>query len=163
MYRYFFIIKIIFQATELDKARAVGKRALETINMTLTKEKFNVWMALLNLENMYGNKVSSNFFICRLAMGKKSCLFQESFENLFQEAVKCNDSLELYLSVIKMLANCGKLDEMEEKIKRIRSKEKRSIKMWLEIGQVYYNLQKYREARNIKEAALRSILEKKKR
>ncbi|KAJ3655566.1 hypothetical protein Zmor_014689 [Zophobas morio] len=128
-------------ATELDKARSVGRRAIETINMTLVKEKFNIWVALLNLENMYGTK--------------------ESFEKLFEEAVKYNDSLEMYLSVIKVLAASGKLLEMEEKIKKLRSKEKQSTQMWLEIGRVYYSLNKFREARNIKEAALKSILDKK--
>jgi tetratricopeptide (TPR) repeat protein len=128
-------------AAELEKARVIGKKAIETINMTLTKEKFNVWIAFLNLENMYGTK--------------------ESFENIFEDAVKYNDSLDVYLSVIKMLASAGKLVEMEEKIKKVKSKHKQNTKMWLELGQVYYSLGKFREARNIKEAALKSILDKK--
>jgi rRNA biogenesis protein RRP5 len=127
----------------LEKARVIGKKAIETINMTLTKEKFNVWIAFLNLENMYGTK--------------------ESFENIFEDAVKYNDSLDVYLSVIKMLASAGKLVEMEEKIKKVKSKHKQNTKMWLELGQVYYSLGKFREARNIKEAALKSILDKKRR
>jgi uncharacterized protein HemY len=62
-----------------------------------------------------------------------------------------------------MLASAGKLVEMEEKIKKVRSKHKQNTKMWLELGQVYYSLGKFREARNIKEAALKSILDKKRR
>lgn len=111
--------------------------------MTEVKEKYNVWIALLNLENMYGTK--------------------ESFEKIFEEAVRYNDSLEIYLNVIEMLASSGKLVEMEEKIKKIRQKEKQSTKMWLEIGKIYYSLGKFKEARNIKEAALKSILDKKRR
>ncbi|RZC40160.1 RRP5 -like protein, partial [Asbolus verrucosus] len=126
--------------TELEKAKAVGKRAIETINVTLVKEKFNVWIALINLEVMYGTK--------------------ESFNKLFEDAVKYNDSLEIYLSVIKLLASSGRLSEMEEKIKKVRSKEKQNSRMWLEIGQIYYSLGKFKEARNIKEAALKSILDK---
>nr|XP_015835283.1 PREDICTED: protein RRP5 homolog isoform X2 [Tribolium castaneum] len=127
--------------TELDKARAVGKRALDTINMTLVKEKYNVWIALLNLENMYGTK--------------------ESFDKTFEEAVRCNDSLEIYLNVIQMLATSGKLQEMEEKIKKVRAKEKQNTKMWLEISRIYYSLGQFKEARNVKESALKSILDKK--
>ncbi|XP_044266223.1 protein RRP5 homolog [Tribolium madens] len=128
-------------STELDKARAIGKRALETINMTLVKEKYNVWIALLNLENMYGTK--------------------ESFDKTFEEAVRYNDSLEIYLNVIQMLATSGKLLEMEEKIKKVRPKEKQNTKMWLEISRIYYSLGKFKEARNVKESALKSILDKK--
>lgn len=45
-------------AAELTKARAVGRKALETINISLDNEKLNIWLALLNLENMFGTKVS---------------------------------------------------------------------------------------------------------
>lgn len=44
--------------TELEKGRAVGKRALEAIDITLTQERFNIWIALLHLENLYGTTVS---------------------------------------------------------------------------------------------------------
>lgn len=47
-----------YKATEIDKARTVAKRALEAIDMTLLEERLNIWIALLNLENMLGSKVS---------------------------------------------------------------------------------------------------------
>ena len=37
-----------------DKARVVAQRALKTINFREEQEKFNVWIAWLNLENIYG-------------------------------------------------------------------------------------------------------------
>jgi rRNA biogenesis protein RRP5 len=49
----------ILQATEIEKARAVAQRALSTISFREEQEKLNVWCALLNLENLYGTKVSS--------------------------------------------------------------------------------------------------------
>lgn len=62
-----------------------------------------------------------------------------------------------------MLAESGKLTEMEEKIKKVRSKHKQDSKMWLEIAKVYYVLQKFPEARSLKEASLKSIENKKTR
>jgi rRNA biogenesis protein RRP5 len=49
---------VYFQATEIEKARAVAQRALSTISFREEQEKLNVWCALLNLENLYGSKVS---------------------------------------------------------------------------------------------------------
>jgi hypothetical protein len=51
----------MFQATEIEKARAVAHRALSAISFREEQEKLNVWCALLNLENLYGTKVSSCF------------------------------------------------------------------------------------------------------
>lgn len=33
----------------------MNQRALQTINVREEQERFNVWMAYLNLENLYGN------------------------------------------------------------------------------------------------------------
>jgi rRNA biogenesis protein RRP5 len=41
---------------EMDKARQVAQKALKTINFREEREKMNVWIALLNLENLYGSE-----------------------------------------------------------------------------------------------------------
>nr|CAI5822540.1 unnamed protein product [Callosobruchus analis] len=128
-------------STEIDKARTVAKRALQAINATLVDERLNIWLALLNLENMFGTK--------------------DTFEKTFDDAVKYNDSLTVYLKAIQMLAEIGKIFDMEEKISKVRKKHKTEPKMWLEIAKTYYLLNKFKEARNMKEAALKSILDKK--
>ena len=51
---------ISVQATEIEKARAVARRALKQINTREDKEKLNVWISLLNLENIYGTPVCWN-------------------------------------------------------------------------------------------------------
>lgn len=128
-------------ATEIDKARTVAKRALDTINMTLTQDKFNVWIVLLNLENMFGTK--------------------ESFDKVLEDALKFNDSLQIYLRVIEMFADNAKYTEMEEIIKKVRNKHKQDPVMWLEVGKTYYKINKFKEARNCKDSALKSITDKK--
>lgn len=47
----------MFQLQEFEKARAIGRRALASINMTCEDDKFNIWMTLLSIENLYGTKV----------------------------------------------------------------------------------------------------------
>lgn len=62
-----------------------------------------------------------------------------------------------------MLAESGKFMEMEEKIKKVRNKHKQEQKMWLEVAKTYYMLQRFQEARYLKEACLKSIQNKKTR
>lgn len=62
-----------------------------------------------------------------------------------------------------MLAESGKFVEMEEKIKKVRSKHKQEPKMWLELAKIYYMLQKFQEARYLKQLSLKSIQNKKTR
>ncbi|XP_028139562.1 protein RRP5 homolog [Diabrotica virgifera virgifera] len=128
-------------ATEFEKARAVAKRALENINYTYVDERFNIWITLLNFENTYGTN--------------------ESFSKVFEEAVKCNDDLKIYLETIRILAESGQIAEMEEKIKKVRNKHKQNSHMWIEVAKIYYMLDKFKEARNLKDAALKSITIKK--
>lgn len=65
------------QISEIDKAREIAKRALKTINFREEQEKLNVWIALLNLENIYGT--------------------DESLEAAFKDAARHNDSKTVHL------------------------------------------------------------------
>ncbi len=42
------------ELTEIEKARAVAERALKVIHFREQREKYNVWIAYLNLENLHG-------------------------------------------------------------------------------------------------------------
>ena len=46
--------RLIFLFSCWEQARVVPQRALKTINFREEQEKFNVWIAWLNLENTYG-------------------------------------------------------------------------------------------------------------
>ena len=43
------------QLGDVDKARQVARRAIKVIHYREEQEKLNVWMALLNIENLYGS------------------------------------------------------------------------------------------------------------
>lgn len=75
------------QLSEVPKAREIAERAIRTINLREEMEKMNVWVALLNLENTYGN--------------------HESLEEAFQRACQYNDSQEIHERLISIHIQCG--------------------------------------------------------
>lgn len=76
---YLWIQYMSFQLplSEVDKAREIAHRAIKTINFREEKEKLNVWIALLNLENVYGT--------------------DETLNAVFKEAARANDSKTVHL------------------------------------------------------------------
>lgn len=75
------------QLSEVTKAREIAERAIRTINLREETEKMNVWVALLNLENTYGN--------------------DESLEEVFQRACQYNDSQEIHERLISIHIQSG--------------------------------------------------------
>ncbi len=76
------------QISEIDKAREIAKRALKTINFREEQEKLNVWIALLNLENIYGT--------------------DESLEAAFKDAARHNDSKTVHLRMAEIFEQSDK-------------------------------------------------------
>lgn len=79
------------QLSEIDKAREIGKRALDTINFREEQEKQNVWIALLNLENSFGT--------------------EQTLEDTFKDAVQYMDSNTMHLKLANIYAQSGKVDQ----------------------------------------------------
>lgn len=73
---------------EVEKARAIAERALRTITMGQDSEKLNIWVALLNLENTYGN--------------------DDSLEEVFKRACQYNEPQEIYERLISIYIQSGK-------------------------------------------------------
>lgn len=76
------------QLSEIEKAREVGRRALRIINFREEREKLNIWVALLNLETLYGT--------------------EESLDKLFKDAARHNDSKTIHLRFASILEHSGK-------------------------------------------------------
>ncbi|CAG8054270.1 unnamed protein product [Penicillium olsonii] len=73
---------------EVEKARSVAERALRTITMGQDNEKLNIWVALLNMENTYGD--------------------DDSLEDVFKRACQYNDPQEIYERMISIYIQSGK-------------------------------------------------------
>ncbi|XP_031342508.1 protein RRP5 homolog [Photinus pyralis] len=122
---------------EIQKARTIARHALKRIDLNETVERYNVWITLLNLENSYGDK--------------------DSFNAAFEEAARCNDDLQIYLDVIDLFANSKRYSEMNEKIKKMKTKHKTDPKMWTGIARVYYKCGHLQDARNVHSSALKTV------
>uniref|UniRef100_A0A670XW31 Protein RRP5 homolog n=1 Tax=Pseudonaja textilis TaxID=8673 RepID=A0A670XW31_PSETE len=82
------------QATEIEKARAVAERALKTISFREEQEKLNVWVALLNLENMYGT--------------------EERLMKVFERAVQYNEPLKVFQQLADIYSASEKYKEADD-------------------------------------------------
>jgi len=76
------------QLSEIERAREVAKRALDTINFREEREKLNVWIALMNLENVYGT--------------------DESLEGVFRDAARHCEPKTVHLRLASILEESGK-------------------------------------------------------
>ena len=76
------------QLHEVEKARKIGRKALDKIAFREEEEKLNVWMALVNLELGFGTA--------------------DSAEKVFKEAVQHNDAKTVYLRYADALSTSGK-------------------------------------------------------
>lgn len=98
---------------EVERARAVAERALETINYRQQQEKFNVWVAYINLENNYGAPP------------------EEAAMRLFQRALPYNDGKKLHLAMVGVLEKSGRHALAVETLKAACKKYATSAKVWL--------------------------------
>ena len=73
---------------DVDRARELAERALKTIGLSQDVEKQNVWIALLNLENTYGD--------------------DDSVEEVFKRACQYNDPQEIHERLSSIYIQSGK-------------------------------------------------------
>ena len=81
---------------EVDTARQIAQRALKTISPIgqSESEKLNVWMALLNLENAYGD--------------------DEAIESTFQAACQVNDPQEIHERLVSIYIQSSQHDKADD-------------------------------------------------
>ncbi|CAE6440693.1 unnamed protein product [Rhizoctonia solani] len=129
------------QLSEVDKARAIGRRALQTINYREEQEKLNVWIALLNLENQFGT--------------------EESLETLFKDAARHNDSKTVHLRMAAIFDESEKTQKAEEQYARTAKKFSQSSKAWTLFGEHYLKAGKLEESRKLLARSLLSLPQRK--
>ncbi|EGU12983.1 U3 snoRNP-associated protein Rrp5 [Rhodotorula toruloides ATCC 204091] len=127
--------------SQLDKAREIGQRALKTINFREEGEKLNVWVALLNLENSYGDETT--------------------LETLFKEAAQRNDAKTVHLRMIDIYERTGKYEAEEELFKKTVKNFSHSSKVWTLFAQFYLTHGRPAEARELLPRSLKSLEKRK--
>jgi len=96
---------------DADQARSVGERALKSIGLGQEAEKLNVWIALLNLENAYGD--------------------DESVDAIFKRAREYNDPQEVYSRLASIYIQSGKRDKADDLFQRMLKKFTQDPKVWI--------------------------------
>ncbi|CAK6962864.1 protein RRP5 homolog [Scomber scombrus] len=102
------------QATQIEQARAVAERALKTISFREEQEKLNVWVALLNLENMYGT--------------------EESLKKVFERALQFCEPMPVYQQLADIYAKSDKTKEAEGLYKTMVKRFRQNKAVWLSYG-----------------------------
>lgn len=99
------------QLSEVGKARELAERALKTIHIREEVEKMNVWIALLNLENTYGNN--------------------ESLDEVFKRACRYNDSQEVHERLLSIYIQSGKQSQADDLFQATIKKHGKSPDLFL--------------------------------
>lgn len=102
------------QATQIEQARAVAERAIKTISFREEQEKLNVWVALLNLENMYGTP--------------------ETLRKVFDRAVQYCEPSPVYQQLADIYAKSDKTKEADGLYKTMVKRFRQNKSVWLSYG-----------------------------
>ncbi|XP_032844612.2 protein RRP5 homolog [Tyto alba] len=125
------------QATEIEKARAVAERALKTICFREEQEKLNVWVALLNLENMYGT--------------------EETLMKVFERAVQYNEPLKVFQHLCDIYANSEKYKQAEDLYHTMLKRFRQEKSVWLKYASFLLKQGQTEATHRLLERALKAL------
>lgn len=128
------------ETAETEKARAVAKKAIASINFREEGELLNVWMALLNLEIRFGTN--------------------ETYEETLRQAVQRNDPFKVYSRTLTVLLDMEKFDEAGIVIETLKKKFKPMPDMWLQVSEAYLKMNNEKMAKEILPKSLLSLQDK---
>jgi rRNA biogenesis protein RRP5 len=106
------------EATDFDRARKIAERALKTIHFRADKEKFNVWVAMLNLENLYGTP--------------------DTLAKLIERAVAYNDPVRVHSQLAKIYEATGKTAAAVETYDRLVRKYHSRAELWHDFAAFHF-------------------------
>ena len=125
------------EQAEVDKARAVGERALKTINFREEQEKLNIWFALLNLENLYGT--------------------QASLDELLQRAIQYNEPIKIFNHLAQVYISTEKHEQAELLHQIMLKKFNYDKNVYINFGLFYYKTNRTESARKLLQKSLNSL------
>ncbi len=118
-------MSILIKSLEIDAARALASRALQTISIRAEEEKLNIWIALMNLEHGFGTT--------------------ESLKSTFERACVYNDNKAVHLALARIYEESAVL-ERPETIKTVEDfyssnllkKFRQSCKVWVNFATFHF-------------------------
>ncbi|RMX61399.1 hypothetical protein pdam_00018294 [Pocillopora damicornis] len=127
--------------TDIDKARTVAERALKTISFREEQEKLNVWVALMNLENLYGT--------------------QESLVKVFERALQQNEPKKVFFQLIGIYSRTDKTELAEQLYHTMVKRFSQSKKVWIGFSSFYMKQGKLDLGRKLLQRSLKSLPKRK--
>ncbi|XP_051882885.1 protein RRP5 homolog isoform X2 [Pristis pectinata] len=127
-------------ATEIEKARAVAERALKTISFREEQEKLNIWVALLNLENLYGT--------------------EESLTKVFERAVQYNDPLKVFQQLASVYTRSEKYKQADALYNTMLKRFRQESAVWLSYATFLLKQGRGEGSRALLERALKCLPKK---
>lgn len=128
------------QATEIDRARAIGQKALKTIDVREQQERLNIWVALLNMELRFGSK--------------------DAFDEVLKEALLVNDPFKVYCVCLKIFADCKRTQELSDMVLTITKKFRQNPDCWLNAAQALFEVDLADRGKSLLNRALHSLPER---
>lgn len=125
------------ECKEIDKARAVAERALNVISFREENEKFNIWVALINLEHFYGDR--------------------ESLEKVIGRARQVNDPVKIDLRIAKMYQEANETELAEQVYESMMKKSKHDKTYWVDYGMFFMKMKRFEAARDLMKKSFNSL------
>lgn len=116
------------QNTEFEKVKSTARKALQTIDSRKEQEILNIWIAMLNFENLYGTK--------------------DTLDKCFQEAIQANDEYQIYSKMLDIYVASKKVKEAEQLADKITKKFKYELESWLHCCECLFQIKEYAKARD---------------
>ena len=125
------------ECNQIDEARAVAERALKAISFREENERFNIWVALINLEHFYGD--------------------QESLQKVIVRARQVSDPIKIDLRIAKMYQDANETELAEQVYESMMKKSKHDKNFWVDYGMFHMKLKRFEAARSVMGKSLDSL------
>jgi rRNA biogenesis protein RRP5 len=133
-------ISTTLKLTTLPAARTLTERALATISFREEQEKLNIWVAYLNMENLYGTA--------------------DTVKKVFERSLVYCDPRTMWMQLAKIYSASEKHAETVETYQMMTKKFGQSCKVWLAYAEYLYE-KDVGSARKLLVAAIKSLPKRK--
>lgn len=130
----------VLKLVDIGRARGVAERALQTINFRQEQEKMNIWLAYLNMENLYGTA--------------------DTLQRVFERSLVYCEPRTMYMQLARIHAAAGKREQALATYGTLTKKWGGSAKVWFAYGEYLYEGD-LGGARKLLTAALRALPKRK--
>lgn len=111
-------VSTLLKMGEVDHARQIAERSLKTVDSKYEAERFNLWLAYLNLENAFGTS--------------------DTIDKVFKRALVYCDARSIYLQLAQIFESSGKTEAATGVFQAAVKKFRQSCKVWLLFSAMLY-------------------------